>query len=84
MQPRVLLISGPTRGVDIAAKAAIHALLREAADNGIAVVVASAEFDEALALGDRIVCMRHGRVAGTGHAGEFDERTLMSLAGAAG
>lgn len=59
---RVLLLDEPTRGVDIGGRAAIHQLLRRAADSGLVVIFASTELDELLELGDVIVTMREGRV----------------------
>ncbi len=57
-----LLLDEPTRGVDIGGRAAIHQLLREAADAGLVVVFASTELEELLELGDVIVTMHDGRV----------------------
>jgi ribose/xylose/arabinose/galactoside ABC-type transport system permease subunit len=65
-----LLLDEPTRGVDIAAKAEIHRLIRQLADRGCAVVLISSELPEVLAASDRIAVFRAGRVAGT-----FDART---------
>ena len=61
---RVLLLDEPTRGVDVGAKAEIHRHLRELARRGLAILVASSELPELLALSDRIVVMRQGRLAG--------------------
>jgi ABC-type sugar transport system ATPase subunit len=61
---RVLLLDEPTRGVDVGAKAEIHRHLRELAGRGLAILVASSEMPELLALCDRIVVMRQGRLAG--------------------
>ncbi|HVY48767.1 MAG TPA: sugar ABC transporter ATP-binding protein [Minicystis sp.] len=61
--PRVLLLDEPTRGVDVAAKADIHRLLREQASRGLAVVFASTDAEELFALADRVVVFARGRVA---------------------
>jgi len=61
---RVLLLDEPTRGVDVSAKAEIHRHLRALAASGIALVVASSEIPELLALSDRIAVMRDGAVVG--------------------
>jgi len=60
----LLIFDEPTRGVDVAAKAELHHLIRSLADAGKAVLVISSELPEVLALADRIVVMREGRVAG--------------------
>ena len=57
-----LLLDEPTRGVDIGGRAAIHQLLRQAADAGLVVIFASTELEELLELGDVIVTMRDGRI----------------------
>jgi ABC-type sugar transport system ATPase subunit len=59
---RVLLLDEPTRGVDVGAKAEIHRHLRDLARRGLAILIASSELPELLALCDRIAVMREGRV----------------------
>ncbi len=59
-----LLLDEPTRGVDIGGRAAIHRLLRAAADAGLVVLFASTELEELLELGDVIITMRDGRMVG--------------------
>ena len=59
--PKVLLLDEPTAGVDIGAKADIHRIVHEHTGAGAAVVIASSELPELLALCDRIVALRHGR-----------------------
>jgi ABC-type sugar transport system ATPase subunit len=71
-----LLLDEPTRGVDIGGRAAIHRLLRTAADAGLVVLFASTELEELLELGDVIVTVRDGRVVGR-YDGETDGATLM-------
>jgi ABC-type sugar transport system ATPase subunit len=56
-----LLLDEPTRGVDIGGRAAIHRLLRSAADDGLIVLFASTELEELLELGDVIITMRETR-----------------------
>ena len=59
---RILLLAEPTRGVDVAARAAIHALVRRLADDGVAVMVASTDLDEVVDLSDRIIVIADGEV----------------------
>ena len=65
---RVLLLDDPTRGVDIGGRAAIHVLLREAADRGVAVLFSSTDLEELLDLADVVVTMHKG-VAVARHEG---------------
>ncbi|KKC37271.1 D-ribose transporter ATP-binding protein [Devosia epidermidihirudinis] len=64
LKPRLLIVDEPTRGVDVGAKAEIHALLCAIADEGVSVIVISSELPEILAVSDRIVVMCEGRVTG--------------------
>ena len=62
--PRLLLLDEPTRGVDVGAKAQIYALMREFANNGLAVVFVSGELEEFPGVCDRVLVLRDGRVTG--------------------
>jgi ABC-type sugar transport system ATPase subunit len=79
----VYLCDEPTRGVDVGAKATIHRLLRQLADDGAAILVASSDLAEIIAVADRIVVMRHGRIAGVLPAGAREEEIMLLAAGAA-
>jgi ribose transport system ATP-binding protein len=61
--PRVLILDEPTQGVDIAAKADIHERIAEAAETGVAVIIASTDHEELATLCDRVLVLRNGRVA---------------------
>ncbi len=60
--PTLLLLDEPTEGVDARSKSEIHGIIRETAASGAAVLVATSDRDEALALGDRILVMREGAI----------------------
>jgi len=60
--PRVLILDEPTKGIDVGAKAAVHAVTSEFAQRGNAVVMISSELPEILGMSDRILVMRRGRV----------------------
>jgi ABC-type sugar transport system ATPase subunit len=77
--PRVLIVDEPTRGIDVGAKVEVHNLLFEMANSGIAVIAISSELPEILAVADRIVTMREGRVTGELRRAEADQETLMTL-----
>jgi len=63
--PKILIADEPTRGVDVGAKAEIHSLLRELANQGAAVVMISSELPEVLGMSDRVAVMREGRLVAT-------------------
>ncbi len=61
-QPRILILDEPTAGIDVSAKADIHARLRQWADDGAAVLIISSETEEVLALSDRVLVFHLGRL----------------------
>ncbi|MFN0191710.1 MAG: sugar ABC transporter ATP-binding protein [Aestuariivirga sp.] len=79
LRPKVLIVDEPTRGIDVGAKVEVHNLLFEMARAGIAVIVISSELPEILALADRIVTMREGRVTGEIMRAGADQEKLMTL-----
>jgi ABC-type sugar transport system ATPase subunit len=60
--PSVVLLDDPTRGVDVGAKAEMHALIRSTADAGAPVLICSTDIDELASLCDRVLVLRQGRV----------------------
>lgn len=78
--PRVLVIDEPTRGIDVAAKAEIHARLRALADDGVAILMISSELPEVLGMSDRVLVMREARIVGERDGGQADAIWAMSLA----
>jgi ABC-type sugar transport system ATPase subunit len=61
-EPRVLIMDEPTRGIDVGAKAEIHALMSKLAGQGLAVLMISSELPEVLGMSDRVLVMRGGRI----------------------
>jgi len=78
--PDVLLIDEPTRGVDVGAKAEIHALLRDIAGRGKAVVMVSSELPEIMASCDRVLVMYEGKIVKELKNEELSEEKIMNLA----
>jgi ABC-type uncharacterized transport system ATPase subunit len=63
-KPRVLVVASPTRGLDVAAIETVHRYLRDAASNGVGVLLISEDLDEILALADRVAVMYEGAIVG--------------------
>jgi ribose transport system ATP-binding protein len=78
--PRLLLLDEPTQGVDVGAKAIIHQLVRQAAAQGGAVLVASSDAKELVALCDRVLLVDQGRVAGELTGAALTEGALVQAA----
>lgn len=81
----VLILDEPTRGVDVGAKAEIHALIVDLAAQGAAILLISSELPEVLSLSDRILVLREGRLVGElTRSAASQERVLRLMAGLAG
>jgi len=76
MEPRVLLMDEPTRGIDVGAKQEIYELMEELALRGVAILFVSSEMEEVLRMSDRLLVMHEGRIAG-----ELDRAVLEGVAG---
>jgi len=81
--PRVLVAIHPTRGLDVAAQLAVHDQLEVAAAAGVAILLVTADLDEARALGDRIIVLSRGTVVGEGDRLTPPEILVQWLGGAA-
>ncbi len=79
-KPSLLILDEPTQGVDVGAKAEIHRLMCDLAEQGLAILMISSELPEILGMSDRIVVMRAGRVAGTLGREEASQPAILSLA----
>lgn len=64
LNPRVIILDEPTRGVDVGAKSEIYRLIDELAGNGMAVIMISSELPEIIGVADRVLVMREGSIAG--------------------
>jgi rhamnose transport system ATP-binding protein len=80
-KPQVMLLDEPTKGVDVAAKLEIHAiLLRLAREEGMGVLVVSSDLDEVLSLADRVLVMREGELVAELSGAEATEMAVMTAA----
>jgi ribose transport system ATP-binding protein len=78
--PKLLLVDEPTRGIDVGAKAEIHALLNELAKNGVAILIISCELPEILAMSDRILVMHQGQLKAELSGKKATEEEVMRYA----
>ena len=62
--PKVLFLDEPTRGIDVGAKAEIHALMTKLAEEGVAIVFVSSELPEILGMSDRVLVLHEGKITG--------------------
>lgn len=78
--PSVLILDEPTQGIDIGAKAEIHALIGDLAAQGMAVLMISSELPEILGMSDRIAVMYEGRIASVLERAEATQEKVLKLA----
>lgn len=79
-KPQVLIIDEPTHGIDVGAKAEIHQLLKDLASQGMGIIMVSSELPEVLAISDKILVMRHGRINGEFAGGSATQEEIMNKA----
>ncbi|MBC7784680.1 MAG: ATP-binding cassette domain-containing protein [Burkholderiales bacterium] len=83
-RPQVLIVDEPTRGIDVGAKAEVHHVLAELAQQGHAILMISSDLPEVLAMSDRVLVMRGGRItAELARADATQERVMAAAAGTA-
>jgi ribose transport system ATP-binding protein len=78
LNPKLLLLDEPTRGIDVGAKAEVQALIDELAGEGLAVVLISSDLEELVAGADRVVVLRAGAVVGELAGDDVSEHAVMS------
>ncbi|MFC6658661.1 ATP-binding cassette domain-containing protein [Roseibium salinum] len=79
-KPRILIVDEPTRGIDIGAKAEVHALLNRLASEGMSIIIVSSDLPEILAISDRIIVLKDGCVNGELSRDQANEQTVMLAA----
>ena len=80
LEPRLLLLDEPTRGIDIGAKQEIYKLMEELAGRGVAILFVSSEMAEILGMSDRALVMHQGRITGELTRARLSEEAVMHLA----
>ncbi|MFQ3228769.1 sugar ABC transporter ATP-binding protein [Reinekea sp.] len=80
INPKLIILDEPTRGIDVGAKSEIHKMIRDLAESGVGVIVISSELPEVIGLSDRIMVMCEGENAGILNSDQINEETIMHLA----
>jgi ribose transport system ATP-binding protein len=79
-EPKALIMDEPTRGVDVGAKAEVHALMSRLAQQGMGILMISSEMPEIIGMSDRVIVMCQGRVTGEFDRGEMTQEEIMTCA----
>jgi ribose transport system ATP-binding protein len=80
MQPKIMIFDEPTRGIDIGAKNEIYGLMRQLANNGVAVLMISSDMEEVIGVSDRIAVMHEGAISGFLDKDQFSQENVLLLA----
>jgi len=80
MNPRLLLLDEPTRGIDVGSKQEIYILMEQLAASGVAILFVSSEMEEVLGMADRALVMHEGTITGELSHEQLSEETIMQLA----
>ena len=80
MEPKVLILDEPTRGIDVGAKWEIYNIITDLAKQGVGIILVSSEMEEIINLSDRILVMCEGRINGSLMKGEATQEKIMNLA----
>ena len=78
--PRVIILDEPTRGIDVAAKAEIYAIIDALAASGVCIIMISSELPEIINMCNRCYVMCEGKITGEISENEFSQETMMKLA----
>ncbi|AHC14906.1 sugar ABC transporter ATP-binding protein [Salinispira pacifica] len=84
LNPSVLILDEPTRGIDVGAKSEIHSIVGRLAAQGVGVIMISSELPELLGVADRIIVMKEGRISGEFDRLEATQDAIMQKAAAGG
>ena len=79
MNPKLLILDEPTRGIDVGAKAEIYRQIAELAGQGMTIIMVSSEMEEVIGMSDRIAVMHERRLAGILDKSDCQEKKIMAL-----
>jgi ribose transport system ATP-binding protein len=80
LDPKVLILDEPTRGIDIGAREQIYRIMDGLARKGVAVLFVSSDLEELIGMADRVLVFHEGELAGEVTGNEITEQAIMSLA----
>ena len=80
MEPNILIMDEPTRGIDIGAKSEIYNLMRKMTEQGMSIIMISSEMAEVMQVSDRILVMHEGSISGELTAEEVTRNNIMQAA----
>jgi ABC-type sugar transport system ATPase subunit/ribose/xylose/arabinose/galactoside ABC-type transport system permease subunit len=79
-KPRILILDEPTQGIDVQAKADVHAMMADLASQGMAIILISSELPELLGMSDRMIVLREGHISGRFERDEATQEKVIAAA----
>ena len=80
VEPKVLILDEPTRGIDVGAKYEIYTIMNRLVEEGMSIIMISSELPEVLGMSDRLYVMSNGTITGELTAQEATEEKVMAMA----
>ena len=80
IDPRIIIMDEPTRGIDVGAKSEVHKIIRGLVESGIGVIIISSELPEIIGMCDRVIVMHEGKITGEVSNNNITEKNIMLLA----
>ena len=80
IDPKIIIMDEPTRGIDVGAKSEVHKIIRELVESGIGVIIISSELPEIIGMCDRVIVMHEGKITGEVSNNNITEKNIMVLA----
>ena len=80
VNPKVIILDEPTRGIDVGAKAEVYRLMQDLADAGVAILMISSDMEEVIGVSDRVAVMAAGRITAILSGDEVTEEAILKMA----
>ncbi|HOT78154.1 MAG TPA: ATP-binding cassette domain-containing protein, partial [Candidatus Wallbacteria bacterium] len=77
IEPRILILDEPTRGIDVGAKLEIYNIINELVDSGVGVIMISSDLAEIIGMSDRVAVMHEGRLKAVLDISEASQENIM-------
>ena len=80
MNPKVLILDEPTRGIDVGAKSEIYQIMNDLTEQGVSIIMVSSDMEEMIGMSDRILVMCEGQISGELQKEEFTQEKILEYA----
>jgi ribose transport system ATP-binding protein len=80
INPKILILDEPTRGVDVGAKKEIYQLMNDLTKQGVAIIMVSSELPEILGMSDRVLVVHEGKISAVIDKANADQEIIMQAA----